>query len=356
MVSNPAAGMPSPVHLLGRIRSRTQDGATTELDSAAAAETLLGGTQTANLLLVGAAYQAGLLPLSAAGIEDAIRINGVAVEANLGAFRWGRVAVADPAAFVSAIQAASPAAAVDSTAEARSIGAGLLQGSILQGRTREMVELRAGDLAGFQGTRLARTYIATVEKVWKAERELGERTDLSEAVAHGLHKLTAYKDEYEVARLLTAERFRAQLEAQFPGARKMRYRLHPPLLRSLGMRRKIALGPWFAPLLHLLARSKGLRGTPLDLFGYSHVRRTERMLVGHYRKLINEITARLDVDSYDKAVEAARAADLVRGYEHIKLANVDRYFVRLDALGYGHLAPPRQSNRPLEMAQAEGVE
>jgi indolepyruvate ferredoxin oxidoreductase len=351
MVANAAAGMPSPAQLLGRIRSRTRDGAIIEIDAAAAAEALLGGTQTANLLLVGAAYQAGVLPLTAAGIEEAIRLNGVAVEANLGAFRWGRVAVADPATFASALRAASSPASVDSTAKARAIGAGLLQGSILQRRTREMVELWAGDLAGFGGERLARTYITTVEKVWRAERALSERTDLSEAVAHGLHKLTAYKDEYEVARLLTAPEFRARLDAQFPGARKMRYRLHPPVLRALGMQRKVALGGWFTPVLRLLAMSRGLRGTPLDPFGYSRVRRTERMLAGQYRKLIDEITARLDAESYDTAVEAARAADLVRGYEHIKLAGVDRYFARLESLGYGHLVPPEKATPQLEAAR-----
>jgi indolepyruvate ferredoxin oxidoreductase len=295
-----------------------------EVDATAAALALFGDSMQANLLLVGLAYQAGMLPMPADAIETAIGLNGAAVEANLAAFRWGRVAVATPDVFAAATH---PGAAPASPPRYE------LADSPLSGETRRLTEIRAADLAGYQGGRTARRYIAFIERVWAAERGAGPRTELSEAVARGLHKLAAYKDEYEVARLLTSTQFQRRLEADLPGGRRVRYRLHPPVLRALGLRRKIALGRGWRPVLRLLAHGRWLRGTPLDPFGYSRVRRLERTLLRQYQAMIGRLICGLDTDSYGRAVEAARAANLIRGYEQVKIASVGHYRARLTELG-----------------------
>jgi len=241
MVRDPSVVAPGGSTLLDRISGSVRD--LVALDAAGAALALFGDAMPATFLLVGAAYQSGALPFSAAAIEWSIELNGVAVAANTAAFRWGRVAVADPAAFASAT-GSGPA---DSGPAAPELPAGLDLGD-LTGETRRLAGVRATQLVGFQNLATARRYLKVVRAAWTAERALGERTDYSEAVAHGLHKLTAYKDEYEVARLLTDPEFERRLAAEVPGGVKLRYRLHPPVLRAMGRDKKIAFGPWLRPV------------------------------------------------------------------------------------------------------------
>ena len=320
MVRDPSVAAPDVPALVERITGRSR--AVVALDAQAAANALFGDAMPANLLLVGAAYQSGALPVSAEAIEWAIELNGVAVAANTAAFRWGRVAVADPDAFAAATAGAAPIAPPTWT----ELGE-------LAGETRRLAGIRAQLLADYQDSRTARRYVNDLLTVWRAERRLGEDTAFSEAVARGLHKLTAYKDEYEVARLLTDPAFEARLAAEVPGGTGLRYRLHPPTLKALGRQQKIAFGPWMRPVLQALARGKALRGTPLDPFGRAPIRQLERALRDEYRALVLRLAAELNADSYPTAVAAAEAADLVRGYEDVKLAGVRRYRARLESLG-----------------------
>jgi indolepyruvate ferredoxin oxidoreductase len=325
MVRDASVTAPGPAALVDRIRGVTRE--LVALDAQAASNALFGDAMPANLLVVGAAYQSGALPLSAAAIEWAIELNGVAVAANTAAFRWGRVAVADPDAFAAATAPAGrPRAAAPALPSSVTLGE-------LTGETRRLVEIRAAQLVDYQGERTARAYVADVQAAWRAERALGDATAFSEAVARGLHKLTAYKDEYEVARLLTDPAFEAALAAEVPGGVKQRYRLHPPILKAMGRQKKIALGPWMRPALQALARGKALRGTALDPFGRTAIRRLERELRDSYRAMVRRLTAGLSGQTYATAVAAAEAADLVRGYEDVKLANVQRYRARLAELG-----------------------
>jgi indolepyruvate ferredoxin oxidoreductase len=147
---------------------------------------------------------------------------------------------------------------------------------------------------------------------------------LREAVARGFYALLAYKDEYEVARLLL-ETAREQAGQVAGDGARVRFYLHPPLLRSFGLQRKILLGAWALPLLRLLHFTRFLRGTPLDIFGYAHVRRVERRLIAEYEQTIHELVAQAGDDSLDTVIELASLPDLVRGYEEVKLANVARY-------------------------------
>ncbi|PPK97726.1 indolepyruvate ferredoxin oxidoreductase [Kineococcus xinjiangensis] len=324
MVYDPGVRYPQERELLDRLTRSTAQVHT--LDALGAAEVLFGTTTVANLLVVGAAFQAGALPLRAASIEEAIRLNGVEVAKNVAAFRWGRLAVADPAAFAAAT---APATAERQVPD----GSRFLDGSPLAGETRRLAGIRAAALRDFGGDDLARRYVDLVELAWEAERRAGQATRFSEAVASSLHRLWAYKDEYEVARLLTDPQLIADLMAQVPGATGPTFNLHPPALRAMGLKHKIHLGPRFAPAMRALARAKVVRGTPLDVFGYARVRRVERALAAEFEALVRHLAAGLDAAGYEAACEVVESAELVRGYEDIKLDSVQRYRDRRAELG-----------------------
>ncbi|MFD1812670.1 indolepyruvate ferredoxin oxidoreductase family protein [Rhodococcus gannanensis] len=323
MVYDKGVRYPEEQQLLDRVGAVSRT--VSSFDALAAAQELFGNTTSANFLLIGAAYQSGGLRIPADAIEEAIGINGVSVATNLAAFRWGRVAVADPDAFHAATEHTPRAP--------KAVPAQLLSGTTLDGEVRRLVGLRAADLVDFQSEKVALRYVLAVQAIWEAERAVTERTDFSEAVARGLHKFTAYKDEYEVARLLVDPEFLADVESQVAGGTRLTYKLHPPALRALGRKKKIGFAPKSHGALKLLAKGKVLRGTKLDPFGYAHVRRVERELLAHYTETVRELAATLTVESYDRAVEIAALPDLVRGYESVKLGNVETYRARLRELG-----------------------
>jgi indolepyruvate ferredoxin oxidoreductase len=326
MVYDRSVAYPETPYLLNRLAQASHS--VHSFDALAAAHTLFGSTSAANLLLVGAAYQAGALRLPVACIEEAIEINGVAVEANLAAFRWGRVAIADPARFGDAVSPNRDRLALP-------LPERVLAGTTFTGRLGDLVARRAANLVQFQSEKVARRYVTVLQSIWSAECAASDRTDFSEAVANGLYKFTAYKDEYEVARLLTDPQFVSSVRSEFPAGENLTYRLHPPMLRALGRKKKIGLGPRSHVALRLLAKGKRLRGTKFDPFGYAHVRRVERGLLAEYVDIVTRLAAQLDPEGYDRAVEIASLTDVVRGYEDIKLASVAVYRDRLRALGIG---------------------
>ena len=300
----------------------------TTFDAITAAEILFGNSAAANFLLVGAAYQSGGLPIPASAIEDAIALNGVAVAANQAAFRWGRAAVCASEAFATATASTTRTQRSDDTVPRH-----LMQRSTVTGDVRTTVERRAAQLMAYQGEALTSRYLDIVQTVWDAEKSLGDRTDLTDAVARGLHKLMAYKDEYEVARMLTDPAFLETVRAEVPGADNLTYKLHPPVLEALGRKKKIGFGPRAHVALRLLAKGKRLRGTAWDPFGYAKVRRIERRLLAHYEQMVLRSARELTSSTYETAIAAADAADLVRGYEDVKLRNIDTYLARLRSLG-----------------------
>ena len=293
------------------------------LDARALSDELFGSDQYANMLLVGAACQSGALPLPAAAIEQAIGLNGVAVEKNVQAFRRGRQLVADPAALAPRRRAGGPAGGP--APEVRGLGA--QAGSELA----RLVSIRVAELTAYQDEVYAAAYLADVERVRAAEAAAAPgSTALAEAVAVNLHKLLAYKDEYEVARLSLG--VGDEVRERFGAGARFSWKLHPPVLRALGMRRKIALGPWFSPAFRALYAMRRLRGTRLDVFGYAHVRRVERALVTEYRQAIDEQLAILAPGTLTRAVEIACLPDRIRGYEQVKLNSVDAFRQRLSEL------------------------
>lgn len=324
MIYDATVSYPADTDLLDRLKKATST--LYAFDALATAEHLFADTTAANFLVVGVAYQAGALRIPATAIEEAIGINGVAVETNIDAFRWGRVAVADPAAFAETAEPAhrqSPAPvhvpAVDRAG--------------FTGETERLVRIRAADLVAYQGMALAERYVALVRDVWNAERAVTTESRLSEAVARYLFKLMAYKDEYEVARLLTEPSALEQARREVPGVRRMTFQLHPPILRAMGRSRKVGFTPRSHGLIKGLARLKFLRGTPFDVFGYAHVRRVERALVHHFENLLHTLVQELSSENYDRWVSIASLPNVVRGYEDVKLANVDEYRRRLASYG-----------------------
>jgi indolepyruvate ferredoxin oxidoreductase len=336
MVASPELRFPSQDDLTAGINQRTRAGANVFLDATDLAETYFGDHLAANTIVLGAAYQAAAVPVSAEAIERAIALNGVAVQMNIDAFRLGRRVVADAAL---ALQPARHDTATGHATQAASAAAQELIVSLgarypLSDELRRLLEIRVPELIAYQNAAYARQYVAFVERVCGAEQAaVPGRSHLSEAVARYLFKLMAYKDEYEVARLHLATGLDHALLEQFGAGARIHYHLHPPLLRALGWQKKIKLGKWFDAVYWLLMRMKVLRGTPFDLFGHTAVRRVERALVGEYRALVEQALSRLSPDTYERAVALARLPDMIRGYEQVKLDSVQRFREAVRELG-----------------------
>ena len=283
-----------------------------------------------NTLALGAAYQRGMLPVSGEALEQAIRLNGAAVEKNLAAFAWGRAVVAAPDAVEEATRPPAPPKHELSEAE-RELVTLAINGD--GGELRRLVELRVPELVAYQDEAYARRYAEAVRRVHVAEQERTPgHAELAEAVARQLFKLMAYKDEYEVARLHLDAVEQAKLQAEFGADAKVAFNLHPPMLRALGLKRKLQLGGWFTPSFRALYRMRRLRGTKLDPFGLAGVRRVERELIREYEEMVAEALARLTPETHATALELLELPDVIRGYEEIKLRNVALFRKRAQPL------------------------
>ena len=321
MIGHPEIAYPDLEDLSALAAQRTRSDLNRFADTTSLARGLVGSAAQANVLLLGVAVQAGTIPVDPDTIERAIELNGVAVDVNRAAFRWGRRWAVEPDVVEARVEtaAADPAVvvvptltpALDERVTALDAATGL--GGLLT--------TLAGDLVGFGGTSCADGFLTVVAATADAEAAaVPGSTRLTEAVARGLHKLTAYKDEYEVARLLIGPEARAAAAALGGPGAKATWHLHPPMLAGLGMTRKLripaALG---RPAMHLLARGRFLRGTAFDPFGRTGVRRLERQLVAAYREAVDTILAGLTAANLDEAVAIAELAMDVRGYEALKL-------------------------------------
>ena len=330
MVTHTDVHFPETNGLLQSINRLTRKDENVYLDALGLAEQLFGDHMAANLIVLGAAYQAGAIAVSAEAIEEAIVLNGVSVTMNTHAFRAGRLAVLEPAALERERKPRLGAVAVTPalSAEARA----LVEGVGASGELGRLLSIRVPELIAYQSVAYAREYAEFVKRIFAAEPD--GRSAFSEGVARNLFKLMAYKDEYEVARLHLASSLSAQLAAEYPSGVRLHYHLHPPILRALGWQKKIKLGTWFNGVFRLLATMKGLRGTPLDPFGRAEVRRLERALIGEYRGWLEKAMAGLSPESYERAVKLATLPDLIRGYEDVKLESVKRFRHEVRALGF----------------------
>jgi indolepyruvate ferredoxin oxidoreductase len=332
MIRNNSLLFPAEDTIRHIIDSCTQPARNLYLDAGTIAEGLFDDHMATNIFLIGVAYQAGLLPLKAESIEGAIELNGVAVQQNLQAFRYGRHYLYNPQSIVDRVLP-GPKTTSDERADmlnrlgsrqARLYEKLLSRCGRLDAEAQRMLAIRVGELIDYQSVSYATKYVDFVLQVAEREAEAcTHQVALTHAVIRHLYKLMAYKDEYEVARLHLKASWRYQLDSMFQQPIARYYHLHPPILRALGVKRKLKLGPWFDRPLQLLVKLKKLRGTFLDVFGYAEVRQEERQLIPWYRQTIELVLEQLNDSNHALAVLIANAPDSIRGYEEIKLQRID---------------------------------
>ncbi|HJM00231.1 MAG TPA: DUF6537 domain-containing protein, partial [Acidimicrobiales bacterium] len=324
MVRDTSAEYPEWSALQDSIDSATIAEKNVYYDAGKLSDNLFRSHMPANIIVLGSAYQSGVVPISAVAIERAIELNGVAVEMNTQAFRIGRQIVLDPN-FIESLGIESEGNASQQT----KISAALE--SLIQTipepfeELERLLKIRVAELVDYQNSNYAKRYVEKVSVVRKAEVAVGEDTRLSEAYARYLYKLMAYKDEYEVARLHRSKAFHEAVREQFGDRSKVTYKLHPPSMRRLGLEQKIGLGRSGDVAFALLRRMKFLRGTPLDVFGNTAHRKMERGLIDEYQEMIDQALTDLRPETYDRAVQLAELPDMIRGYEGVKEANVERF-------------------------------
>lgn len=280
------------------------------------ASALFGDSIATNLFMVGVAYQRGLIPVSAAAICKALELNGVAVEFNQQAFAWGRKWVVDE-------QAVREAAGLESNGINRLT------------KLEDIVNYRADDLTHYQNNAYAEQYRTRLEEVQqRVSTKLDNADDFCIAVAKALHRVMAYKDEYEVARLYTDGRFKQQLDNTFEGDYQIKFHLAPPLLAKrdahTGHLKKRQFGGYLMSAFKLLARLKGLRGSAFDVFAYSAERKMERGLIDELNQTVDVLVEGLNQSKQSHAIEIINLVLQVRGYGHVKQANYDQYRLRLN--------------------------
>jgi len=295
------------------------------------AEEIFGDYLLTNIVVLGAAFQAGLLPLTGPSVNDAIGLNGVAVEANRQAFRYGRMWVHDPTRVLAIVRPPELDAAAEHGRRRELLGRRRRiaydrlwqQTATFDEETRRLLAVRLAELVDYQDESYARHYLAAVEAINRSELAVtSDRHELTHAVARNLYKLMAYKDEYEVARLVLKPAFAHQIAQTFKDPVRVVHHLQPPLARTLGWR-KLAVGPWFRPVFRALRTARRLRGTALDPFRRQTSRVEERELIRWYRGLLDEIRAELRESNHAVAVALADIPDRIRGYEQLKHTNAE---------------------------------
>ena len=262
-------------------------------DATELARAVMGDSIYSNMMIFGGAWQRGLLPVSHEAVLQAIELNGTAVERNKRAFDIGRWAVLHPQEVSNILE--PNVAEMPKTLD-------------------QLIQIRADHLTAYQSGRMAKRFRKLVNSF--------EDDAIKEAVAKGYHKLLSYKDEYEVARLMLDSREKAA--AEFDGDFKMTFHLAPPILGSTGSDgrpRKRQFGEWMLGPMKVLAKMKILRGTPLDIFGYSAERRMERDLIKQYERDIKEIMPLVSLKTQDVAVALARLPLDIRGFGPVLRAN-----------------------------------
>ncbi|MBQ0934874.1 indolepyruvate ferredoxin oxidoreductase family protein [Ideonella paludis] len=315
-------------------------------DAQTLAEEFLGDTVTANILAMGLAWQRGLIPLSLNALQRAIELNGVAVEANKMAFALGRLAAGDGQALNQLRGHATAAQTIN-----------------LQNEPLEALLARAeAHLSAWQDEAWAQRFERSIQALGQAERQAVPQGDmaLTRAAAQSLLKLMSYKDEYEVARLYTDGQFARALADQFEGDLRLEFHMAPPLLskpKGGEAPRKVRLGPWLMPALSLLAKARRLRGSMWDIFGKTEERRMERSLITEFEQRLVAMAQDLTAQNHALAVQVAALPQSMRGFGHVKLANVA--LARAREAELLHRFNPQRYPRPQGPAKAgqiKGIE
>lgn len=294
--------------LLAKIRHAIGSDSVAACDAQALSEQMLGNTLAANVLLLGFAWQQGLVPVGRAAIERALELNGVAVEANKLAFACGRLAAAEPHALLGVSNELTEPSDAD--------------------RLDAIIRRERQRLADYQNASYALRYQNFVDQVRAVERVVvsaGAALELTRQVAMSYAKLLACKDEFEVARLYTNGSLERVLGEQFTGDYAVHYHFAPEYLVKTRADGQATTKRRFPPMarfgLRLLAALRGLRGTPLDPFGWSRARQSERALAGEYVAMIERLLPGLNADNVGTAAQIAALPDAVRGFGRVRQAS-----------------------------------
>jgi indolepyruvate ferredoxin oxidoreductase len=324
MVRDTSAKYPEWSTLQATIDSATVPEKNIYFDAGRLSDALFRSHMPANIIVLGSAYQSGVIPISASAIEKAIELNGVSIDNNTQAFRIGRKIVLDPN-FLDSLNLGDKEAKRMQNKSSAAAEKMITEVQDPSEELQRLLSIRTPELIDYQNVGYAKTYIDFVSKVRKQEISIGSDTRMSETVARYLFKLMAYKDEYEVARLHRSGDFHQAIKDQFGDKTKVTYKLHPPSMKRLGLDKKIGLGKSGDMAFAVLTKMKFLRGKGIDPFGNTRHRKLERALIPEYMETIDSCLQRLSSDNYENAVEIAALPDMIRGYEEIKEANVERY-------------------------------
>ena len=337
MVGDPLADLPDVESLMEKLSNFINSDTSFLVDAGELCTGLLGTVTSSNIFLLGAAVQLGVLPVSPISFEEAIRLNNVNVEENLAAFQWGRIWVFDTHYVLDHIEETNiwnsnisqPELPADTVRRVIEMG--------LEAEEHEAVLLFAADILAFQNKKAVDDYLALIEHVVVSVTKLSN-TDSQKAlirtVARNAHKLTTYKDEYEVARLFLLPELQDEINKlpQSKGVGRAVWHLHPPFLRALGIQKKLKVPYRVAtPLMKVLSKGKVLRGTKLDIFGYAKVRKLERIMRDRYIEEILHSLESLTDTNFSAILSLAELPDSVRGFEEIKLKKAEAFLLALDS-------------------------
>ena len=291
------------------------------INSIKIATAMFGDSIASNMFITGFALQKGFIPILPESLEEAIKLNNIAVEMNLSAFRWGRLAAhnyklveEEAAPFMNNIE-------IDLTTLS----------------TEEIIDDRGKFLALYQNKKYSQKYIDLINKIKSKVINLNiENEDFLKSVARYYFKLLAYKDEYEVARLYTNGEFKKNINKAFEGDLKLKFHLAPPLFApkdpNTGKLKKITIGSWILPFFKILSKLKFLRGTFFDPFGKTKERKTERFLIKQYVEDIDLVLKSINSKNISLAVQIASIPEIIRGYGHVKEANINKALIKREEL------------------------
>jgi len=340
MVRSTKSEYPEAEHMIGLIKEFSKKNVL--LNATELSEHFFGSNMQANFIVIGAAYQAGSIPIDASSIEEAININGVAVKSNTEAFNIGRTLVSDPswAESIDLYRTGDLKPVPVASKESKKIIDSIKPDKEL----RSILEFRVPELIAYQNVDYAKEYAKFVRKVYKIEKKERSASTLSQNVAKYLFKFMAIKDEYEVARLSLKAELDMALSQEFGSSAKVHYMLHPPFLKGLanipllnrmpGVKSKIALGSWFRPFYMLLKNLKFIRGTRFDIMALfsSEVRKADNDILDHYKSNILENLSDISNGSYEKLINFSALPDVVRGYEEVRLESMKTYYHKAEQI------------------------
>ena len=340
MVRNTAEEYPEVSFMVDLIREYSKD--STLLNATELSEHFFGSNMQANFIVIGAAFQSGCMPISAEAIEEAIKINGVAVVQNTTAFNIGRKVVSDPHWIdtIDLYRSGNLEVSPDVSPEAKK----LIESIEPDAELRKILEFRIPELIEYQNLKYAKEYLDFVKVVFSREKELRMSSELSQNVAKFLFKLMATKDEYEVARLSLKAELDSAIEMEFGRSAKFNYMLHPPFLKALeniplinrlpGVKSKLSLGPWFKIFYVMLKNMKFIRGTYLDFMAIfsRDVRVADRKALKHYKETIIENLNNINNGGYDTLIKFSKLPDIIRGYEEVRLETMETYYKKANDL------------------------